>query len=251
MRALIWLLYKEIAYHRAYPLDLISLAISPFFIVGPFVYAAKMYPENVQVGVAIGLIVWYWFSMFFWGVGYGVRDEVEEGTFESLLGAPISLWQLLVAKALDTTLVNVYITSFLVLLLRWGAGVYIPLHKPGFALMFGTSCFALTSFAFLYAALAIIARQAAMLGNLVQETLGILSGMTAPTSVFPKILQWCAAAIPLTYAIRGTRRIVQGQMPYFEALVLLLFGCVLLAVGMLAVFYVEHYLRETGTGGEY
>ncbi len=251
MRTLFWLVYKEIAYHRAYPLDLVSLAISPFFIVAPFVFAAKAYPENVQVGVATGLLVWYWFSMFFWGVGYGVRDEMEEGTLESLLATPISLWQLLAAKALDTMLINVYITLFLVILLQGVAGVGIPLYRPGFGLMFGVSGFALASLSFLYAALVIAARQAAVLGSLVQEALGILSGMTAPTSVFPRALQWGAAVIPLTYAIRGTRRVVQGQMPYFEVVILFLFGSVLFVGGMLAIFLVERHMRKAGEVGEY
>lgn len=186
MRAILSLLYKEMLYHRVYPLDLISLAISPFFIVAPFVFVAKAYNESLQLAVALGLIVWYWLSMFFWGVGYGVRDEVEEGVIKSLLATPASIRNLLVAKAIDTLLINLYITIALVILLGFLAGVPFHLDWVKFFLLFIVSNFALASLSFVYAAFVLIARQASFAGNLFQEAVGILSGMTAPVSHLAK-----------------------------------------------------------------
>jgi len=251
MRAVLALLYKELAYHRVYPLSLVSLAISPFFIVAPFVFVAKAQNENLQLAVALGLIVWYWLSSFFWGVGYGVRDEVEEGVIESLLATPASIQYLLVAKALDTLLINLYITASLVGLLWISAGVPFRLNWLEFGLLFIVSSFALASLSFVYAAFVLVARQASFVGNLFQQGVGIVSGMTAPVSILPRALQVLSMMIPLTYAIQGARKVAVGQFPYREMTVLFIFGVALLLLGVLLVRKAERYLRLTGTTGEY
>ncbi|MFO3796158.1 MAG: ABC transporter permease [Anaerolineales bacterium] len=251
MRAIFSLLYKELSYHRVYPLDLISLAISPFFIVAPFVFVAKAHNENLQLAVALGLIVWYWLSMFFWGVGYGVRDEVEEGVIESLLATPAPIRTLLAAKAIDTLLINLYITAALVVLLWLLAGVPFRLDWARFFLLFIVSNLALASLSFVYAAFVLVARQAAFAGNLFQEAVGILSGMTAPVSILPKAIRWLSMLIPLTYAIEGARKVAVGQFPYGEITILLIFSAVLLLFGAFFVQKAERYLRLTGTTGEY
>lgn len=251
MRAVFSLLYKELSYHRIYPLDLISLAISPFFIVAPFVFVAKAHNGDLQLAVALGLIVWYWLSMFFWGVGYGVRDEVEEGVIESLLATPTSIRNLLAAKAIDTLLINLYITAALVILLWLLAGVSFHLDWAKLLLLFIVSNFALASLSFVYAAFVLVARQASFAGNLFQEAVGILSGMTAPVSILPKAVRWLSMLIPLTYAIEGARKVAVGQFPYREMAVLFVFGVVLLLLGVFWVQKAEDYLRLTGTTGEY
>ncbi len=251
MRTILAFLYKELAYHRVYPLDLISLAISPFFIVAPFVFVAKAYDENIQIAVALGLIVWYWLSMFFWGVGYGVRDEVEEGVIESLLATPASIRSLLVAKAIDTLLINFYITAVLVILLWLLAGVSFYLDWAKFLVLFMVSNVALASLSFVYAAFVLVARQASFAGGLFQEAVGILSGMTAPVSVLPRAVRWLSMLIPLTYAIEGVRKIAIGQFPDDELVILLLFSAVLLSLGTLFIQKAERYLRTQGTTGEY
>ncbi len=251
MRAVLSFLYKELTYHRIYPLDLISLAISPFFIVAPFVFVAKAYDENIQLAAALGLIVWYWLSMFFWGVGYGIRDEVEEGVIESLLATPASIRSLLVAKAIDTLLINSYLTVVLVILLWLLAGVSFYLDWAKFLLLFIVSNVALASLSFVYAAFVLVARQASFAGSLFQEAVGILSGMTAPVSVLPRAVRWLSMLIPLTYAIEGVRKIAIGQFPYHELVILLLFSAVLLSLGILFIQKAERYLRTQGTTGEY
>lgn len=251
MRAVLSLLYKELSYHRVYPLDLISLAISPFFIVAPFVFVAKAHDGDLQLAVALGLIVWYWLSMFFWGVGYGVRDEVEEGVIESLLATPASIQNLLAAKAIGTLLINLYITVALVVLLWLFAGVPFHLNWVEFFLLFVVSNFALASLSFVYAAFVLVARQASFAGNLFQEAVGILSGMTAPISILPKAVRWLSMLIPLTYAIEGARKVAVGQFPYREVAILIVFGTALLLLGVLLVQKAERYLRLTGTTGEY
>lgn len=251
MRAVLSFLYKELSYHRVYPLDLISLAISPFFIVAPFVFVAKAHNGDLQLAVALGLIIWYWLSMFFWGVGYGVRDETEEGVIESLLATPVSIRNLLAAKAIDTLLINLYITIALVILLWLLAGVPFHLNWAEFFLLFIISNFSLASLSFVYAAFVLVARQASFAGNLFQEAVGILSGMTAPVSILPKAIRLLSMLIPLTYAIEGARKVALGQFPCYEMIVLFIFGSVLLLLGVLLVRKAEHYLRQTGTTGEY
>lgn len=57
--------------------------------------------------------------------------------------------------------------------------------------------------------------------------------------------------IPLTYATEGARKVAVGQFPYREVAILIVFGAVLLLLGVLFVQKAERYLRLTGTTGEY
>jgi ABC-2 type transport system permease protein len=251
MKPIFALFYKEILYHRAYPLDLLNLAIGPFFIIGPFVFVAKIYGENIQNSVTMGLIIWYWFSMFFWGVGYGVRDEIEEGVMENIASTPAPLWSLLVAKALDTLLINIYITITILALLKLFANITIVISWVMFIFILLASSFALGSLSFVFAGIVLLTKQASELGNLIQEGVGILAGMTAPTSTLPRAVQWVSAAIPLTYAIQGARNIISGQDAFMEIGVLILFGACLLPLGWYLISKVEFRLRQEGSIGEY
>ncbi|MFZ5816448.1 MAG: ABC transporter permease [Bacillota bacterium] len=252
MRALIALWTKELLQHRAYPMDLLSLAVSPFLIIAPFLFAAKIYPRaDLHATVAVGLILWYWLSTFFWSVGFGLRDEMEEGVLESLLLAPVPLPTLLLAKALDNLLVNLYITGSILLLLRVVAGVTLPIWSGGFALMLLGASLAFSALALLHAALLLLVKQASGLGNITQEAMGVLGGMTAPVTVLPRPVQWVSGALPLTYAIAGARSALDSALPLREFLVLLGFAAAFGALGLLLLDRAERRLRLTGGAGEY
>ncbi len=170
---------------------------------------------------------------------------------KSVVAAPASIINLLVAKAIDTLLINLYITIVLVGLLGFLAGVPFNLNWAWFFLLFIVSSFALASLSFVYAAFVLVARQASFAGNLFQEGVGILSGMTAPVSILPKAVRLVSMLIPLTYAIEGARKVAVGEFPNREITIVFIFGAVLGVLGVLLVRKAERYLRLTGTTGEY
>lgn len=252
MRGLLALLRKELLYHRLYPWSLVSMAVSPFLIVSPYIFAARIYPSaELHESVAVGLLLWYWLSTFFWSVGFAVRDEIAEGLLESLLVTPTPLWQLLVAKALDNLLVNLYMTAAVLALLRLLAGVALPVLSPGFPAVMLAAALAFAGLATVYAGLVLTFKQASEVGSLTQDAMGILSGMTEPTAVLPGWIRWVSGALPLTYAIRGGRTALTGVFPAADLAVLTAFGLLLLAGGMALFSRAVHRLRVEGGADEY
>lgn len=252
MRAVLALLRAEFLRRRAYPLQLLGLTLSPFLIVGPFVFVGAMFPDRaVRTSVAVGTVLWYWLSMLFWGVGFGIREEMEEGVFESIAVTPARLESLLAAKALDVLAGNVYLTACTFALLRWTAGVTVAVPWSRVAPLLVAAAFALSSLAVAYAALVLATRQAAGIGAMTQQALGALSGMTAPVSTLPRAARWASAALPLTYAIRGARTALEGRWPWNEVAVLGVFGTILLVAGLAVFSRAERAVRMAGTLGEY
>ncbi|MBI4729448.1 MAG: ABC transporter permease [Acidobacteria bacterium] len=252
MRAVGALLRKELLQHRAYPLDMVSLALSPFLIIAPFVLVAGVYGDrHLLASVAVGLVLWYWLSMYLWGVGFGVRDEIQQGVLEALAATPARLWAMLAAKALDGALVNLYVTIATLALLRIVAGVAPSGSAAGFALVFGAAGLALSGFSALYAALVLVTRQAATLGSISQQVMGIASGMTAPTSVLPRAVRYLSALLPLTYAIRGARLALRGVVPWADVSLLAGLGAGLWLLSGALLARAERAVRRTGSWGEY
>ncbi|MFA5890728.1 MAG: ABC transporter permease [Actinomycetota bacterium] len=252
MRAVLALLRAEMLRRRAYPLQILGLTLSPFLVVGPFVFVGTMFPDpKVRTSVAVGTILWYWLSMLFWGVGFGIREEMEEGVFESIAATPARLQSLLAAKALDVLAGNIYLTVCTFALLRWTANVTVAVPWSRIVPVVMAAAFALSALAVAYAALVLATRQASGIGSMTQQALGALSGMTAPVSTLPRAARWASAAVPLTYAIQGARAALEGRWPWSEIAVLAAFGTGMLVVGLAVFAHAERRARTTGTLGEY
>lgn len=252
MRATSALFMKQVKYRFAYPFGMVNLAVGPFFIIGPYVFVAKMYSAAyLRNDVAIGLILWYWLSTFFWGGGFGIRDEMEEGVLESIAVTPASLRVLLYAKAVDSFVVSLYITISTVLWLYLFANVSFPSINFGMVIVFLMAALSFTGLGILYSGLVLLTKQASQLGNLTQEIIGIVSGMTAPTSILPRAVRWLSSILPLTYAIRGAREAFTGRFPTFDIVILVVFSVSLFAIGLFLFSHADRRLRVAGTLGEF
>lgn len=244
---------RELLNWRSYPLGLLNITVSHFLGIAPFLYAAKLFggDKDFQVFVAVGLILWYWLSTLFWGVGYGVRDDIEEGVLESIAASPTPLQSLLIAKALDSLLQNIYVTVMMLLWLWWLMGVTLEAHWGKFILILALSGLALSGLAMTYAAFVIWVKQAAAIGSIINEALGLLSGMTFPVYILPGGVRLLSSFIPLTYAIQGARKAVLGGSIIPEIIALIIFTVVTLPLGWYLIGLADQRLRQTGTWGEY
>ncbi|MBT9142697.1 MAG: hypothetical protein DDT29_01091 [Dehalococcoidia bacterium] len=250
----LWVLFKcELLYWRVYPLSLVNITVSHFLGIAPFLFAAKLFGDcqDFQIFIAVGLILWYWLGTLFWGIGYGVRDSIDEGVLESIAASPTSLHSLLIAKALNCLLQNIFVTATMLLWLWLLLGVRLEPHWGKFFLILALSGVALSGLAMIYAAFVIRVKQAASIGNTVHEALGLLSGMTFPVHILPAGVRVLSSLIPLTYAIQGARNAVLGECIVLEAMMLVLFAVITVPLGWYLVSAADRKLRRSGTWGEY
>lgn len=252
MRAVLVLFWKELVYLRAYPLNLLNQAVSPALLVAPYILVARMFgfDEGLTDSVAVGLLLWYWLSTLMWEVGFGIREEMEEGVLESLLASPAPMVNLLGAKGLATVVENAYLTACMVGWFRL-FGVRLPLPWPAFVGILVLTGLGLVGFMLVLAGLVLLLKRADAPGDLIQTALGTLSGMTMPARLLPRPLWALSRAIPLAYGIEAARRILVGGALGPELILLVVLGVAYGLLGWRALAWAEGRMRAAGTTGEF
>lgn len=252
MRAFLALVRKELLYRRAYPLDLLNLAVSPGLLVAPYLIVAKLFgagPE-LQSSVAVGLLLWYWLSTLFWVVGYGISEEMEEGVLESLLVTPAPLLAVLGAKAVAGMVENVYITLGIVGWL-FAFGIPLPIPWPAFVGVMFLTGVGIGGFCMAYAGLVLLVKRAENIGSGMQTVLGMLAGMTFPPELFPRSLWLISRVIPLSYGIEAARHLLRGDRAGLEIAWLMAIGAAYALAGWVLLERAERRMKAAGTTGEF
>jgi ABC-2 type transport system permease protein len=252
MRAFLALVRKEVLYLRAYPLDLLNLAVSPGLLVAPYLVVAKLFGAgpDLQSSVAVGLLLWYWLSTLFWTVGYGIREEMEEGVLESLLTTPTSLLAVLGAKAVAGMVENAYITLGIVGWL-FAFGIALPLPWPAFVGVMFLTGLGLGGFCMAYAGVVLLVKRAENTGEGMQMALGMLAGMTLPPQLFPRSVWIISRVIPLSYGIEAARRLLSGDVVEREIAWLVASGAAYAFAGWALLRRAERRMKAAGTTGEF
>lgn len=252
MKPFIALVWREFLWYRAYPLQILSLAVSPPLVVAPYVLFARLFgvDAGLQFSVAVGLILWLWLSTLVWEVGYGVQNDMEEGTLESLLSTPVSITTLLAAKSI-VSLISALYSSVAVLGWMSALGVRLPFSWPlllGLCLLCGA---AMSGFTLLLTSSVLLMHRSENLGQTLLTVLGLLSGATMPTELFPTALRVLSRLVPLSFGIEAARRLLTGQPTDDRVLWLLVSGMVYVTVGRALLRMAERRMRITGTTGEF
>jgi len=252
VRPLLALVKKELLDLRAYPLDLLSYAVSPALIVAPYLLLARLFgfDEALLDSVAVGLLLWYWLSTLFFGVSFGLQEEMEEGVLETVLVYPVSVFMLLGAKAVETLILNLYITGAMV---GWLFAFGVPLNLPwpaflGLVLLGGLG---ISGFSLGLAGLVLFYKRVYGIGDLFQHGLGALSGMTMPAGRLPRGLWLVSRLLPLSYAIESVRRVIAGDGAGPEVGLLVGLGLAYFVLGHRLLAVAERGMRAAGTAGEF
>lgn len=252
MRGFAALVRKELLDFRAYPLDLVNLALSPGLLVAPYLVVARLFGAgpDFQSQVAVGLLLWYWLSTLFWEVGHGIGDEMEEGVLEQILVTPTSLLAVLGAKAVGAMITNTYISVGIVGWL-FAFGIPLPLPWPAFVGVMLLTGLGLGGFCMAYAGLVLLVKRAENLGAGTQTVLGALAGMTVPPQVLPQAAWIISRVIPLSYGIEAARRLLGGEVVVDQLLWLVLSGAAYGVAGWALLRRAQRRLRAAGTTGEF
>jgi ABC-2 type transport system permease protein len=252
MRPVLALVRKELLDLRAYPLDLVNYAISPPLLVAPYLLVARLFgfDQGLVDSVAVGLLLWYWLSTLLGGVGLGLEEEMEEGMVETLLSQPISVVTLLGAKAVGTVILNLYITGAMV---AWFFAFGVPLLLPwpaflGLVLLAGVG---ISGFMLALAALLLLYKRTFFTYDLIQTSLGALSGITMPAQYLPRPLWVISRALPLSFGIESVRRILVGGGVGPDVAILAGLGLAYFLLGRTLLVLAERRMRTAGTTGEF
>jgi ABC-2 type transport system permease protein len=250
-----------------YPLNAIFRVVQPLVWLTPLYFLGRSFATaegNVGFAATAGTTDYFTFVLVgsllsgyigsvFWGMGYALKNEMDEGVMESNWLTPVPRISFLIGH----TLTNIATTTLVnggVLLLAWALfgvtitgnfwqalGVLLPL------------LLALYGFGFGFAAVVLLLRDANMLIDVSDYLLAIFSGSQFPVQVLPAFLLPLSLAIPLTYGFDAIRGLLIGTTTLLpiptEVAILLLFMTVTVPLGYWVFRRVERRIKRLGTLG--
>jgi ABC-2 type transport system permease protein len=267
IRAVLAVAKKDWLHFVRYPLSAVFRVVQPVIWLTPVYFLGQSFKgAQGNVGFAayagttdymsfilVGSMLSQYISSVFWGMGYALKNEMDEGVLESNWLTPLPRFAFLIGQ----TVANLTITSLVnlgILLLGWlFFGFVITGNLLAALAATLPMLLALYGFGFAFAALVLLLRDANVLIDVSDYLVSIFSGSQFPVEALPRYLLPVALAFPLTYGfdvVRGllikTRTLV--PIPY-GILILLLFMVVMLPLGYGVFKQVERRSKRLGTLG--
>ena len=246
MSKILYIAWKEGKIQSRYRFVWFNRSLTPFFMLAPYVLIARSLSSSLESWVLLGSLIWYWLNQYFFGVGDAFSEEREEGTMANIALSPLSLLGFLIGKGLWLMVDCLYITAITIVFFA-----LLGVSQDAWWLMLllyllcGVFMFAFSIF---FAGLVLIFRRLASINFIIQQGLGLLSGQTAKIEAYPRSIQLIAYTIPLTYAIRAGRALVDGNLYLVSSSFVGLISTTMLylLIGLVAIHWAEKRLRIEG-----
>jgi ABC-2 type transport system permease protein len=267
LRAVLAIAWKNWLHFIRYPLNALFSIVQPLMWLTPIYFLGQSFKTDAgNVGFAgytgtsdymsfilVGSMLSSYISSVFWGIGFALKREMDEGMMESNWLTPVPRFAFLVGQTITnlitTTMVNIgilalgwWLFGFTITGNLWQAlSVVLPL------------LLALYGFGFAFAAVVLLMRDANMLVDVCDFLLSIFSGSQFPVQALPNFLLPLALALPLTYGfdvVRGLLIRSQTLLPIpYEITILLIFMAITIPAGYAIFRRVERRIKRLGTLG--
>jgi ABC-type polysaccharide/polyol phosphate export permease len=262
---------KELTMMLRYPVEFVASFGQIFLMIAVFTLATLMFarhgasPEGGTDGTLISGVMVYGFILFLfltetlWNIGYKLRSEQKQGTFEQLYLSPASRSASLMSRVLVTLLW----TGVMSLAATWMMQALVgrlPFANPSLALLilllalsgtFGTG--------FAFAAVTLRLREGAQpLAGFLQFAFMLVCAPFYSFATLPGPVRLLARVIPLAYGVDCFRSTLMGFPPGFpelaplntELMVVAAFGLAMPGLGLWLYHREEERARRQGTLAE-
>jgi ABC-2 type transport system permease protein len=212
-----------------------------YFFKGPNLTFGLLLPLVLYLAFAIGRTVDPAFAVpglvaiaAFFGAGaiqaISLPLERRTGTFNSLVTAPISLFTIILGKALAGFFFGIVLSlTYTIMMIPFSPLPNLPLFILGILV----SSFMFSSFGLFLSAPFKDIPQAMPPATVIRLVMVFLGGVFTPITMLPAALQTVAYALPLTYSVSGLRQAWSGnidlQMFLVNSLVQIVFAIIFLA----------------------
>lgn len=267
MRVLLATVRREWLVFLRYPMNAVMRLVEPVMWLAPVYFLGMSFTSggrlpgfetttgtsNFLSFVLLGGIVGSYISAVFWGLGFAVKQQMDEGTLEAVWLTPNSRLWLLVGRSLFGVLITglntVSVLTMAHFLFGFTAGG--PLG-PALLVLIPTVV-ALYGFGFSYAAIVLFAREANFLTDTGSFLVQVLCGVNFPVTALPRALMVIGLALPVTYGIDLMRVLVLGTRPLvavpIAVAILLVSAAAFVVVGIRSFAAMERRVRAAGTAG--
>jgi ABC-2 type transport system permease protein len=254
LRTMLARAYPRVIGMRRQPSWVIHEAILPILSVASFayVYRAMQAPE-AYVGFVIlgGAMTAFWLNVL-WSMGAQLYWERSSGNLEIYIMAPGSMMAVLAGMALGGMILTcVRATVIMTVGTLLFHVPFAPTSWSALIFAFLLTLLALYGLGMMFASIFLLwGREAWHIVNLLQEPVYLVTGMNFPLKVFPTVLAFFAAVIPLTAGMDAMRQLLfnaEGFWPVWVEISLLAGLSVLFIVlARFCLAYLERLSREEG-----
>ena len=267
LRAVWAIAWKNWLHFIRYPLNAIFRVLQPLMWLTPIYFLGQSFrTAEGNVGFAayagtsdymsfilVGSILSSYISSVFWGMGYALKTEMDEGVMESNWLTPVPRFAFLIGQTITNLITTTVVNVGILALGWWLFGFTITGSVWQAILVVLPMLLALYGFGFAFATLVLLIRDANMLVDVSDYVVTLLSGSQFPVQVLPGFLLPIALALPLTYGFDVVRGIlIQSKtlLPIsYEIGILLLFMAVTVPAGYAIFRTVERRIKRLGTLG--
>ncbi|WP_048055353.1 ABC transporter permease [Pyrococcus sp. NA2] len=250
-----------------YPLRVISSVLVGIVFLIQFVYFgqailggrfSQLLKASTGMGdyptyVLIGYTLW-WVSVSPMEASvWGIRRELQRGTFESNVASPTGILKMVIGLALAWMLMDSVLMGIVFALGVWMFSIPLSLLTiikaiPILAISFLT----FLGFGLIFSGLVMMLKNIGPMANIVEFAILFLSGVFFPLSTLPKPIRDLSMLIPLTHASNAVRKIFMG-LGYSAVL-----GDMAMMLALLAIYWIisliifkwaERIARMMGYGG--
>jgi ABC-2 type transport system permease protein len=271
--AILAIAWKDATIFFRYPLNAVMRVLDPIVWLTPIYFLGKAFAgpggasgeragggfaaytgtDDYFAFIVIGAILSNYIMSVFWGIGLGLKNEMDAGVLESNWLAPTPHLVMLVGRTV-ASLVLTTVNNVLILVLAWlvfgfqvGGDVVAALVAcvPFLVILYG--------FGFAFCALVLLMRDANVLIDTSSYLVMLFSGAQFPVQALPRFLVPVALALPLTYGLDLIRSFLLGSETLLdrptEIAILVLAMAVMVPAGYGVFLMVERYCRSRGTLG--
>jgi ABC-2 type transport system permease protein len=266
LRALLAIARKDLLHYSRYPLNAAFRVVEPLVWLTPLYFMGRSFanPAGVPSGfvaytgtpnymafILIGAALSNYVAAVFWGMGFGLKQEMDSGVLESNWLTPVPRPLFLLGQTLASlALTSVQVTAMMAL-----AQLVFGFRLEGSLLaavaMVLPMLVALYGFGFAFAALVLLLKDANTLVDVSNFLVTQFSGAQFPVRALPQLLLPISLALPLTYGYDALRGILLGAetlLPLELEFAILVGSMVVLVLMGWAVFgLVERRCRRLGS----
>lgn len=256
---------KEWRVFLRYPLNAVMRIVEPVMWLVPVYFMGVAFSDggrmtgfeaftgtgNFLAFILLGNVVSSYVSAVLWGIGFSLKQEMEQGTLESLWLTPNSRLWLLVGRSTISIFITALNTVGVGLVAYWLFGFEITGSLAAALVILIPMVIALYGFGIAYAGVVLYLRDANTLSDMGSYVLQLLSGVNFPVTALPRALMVVGLALPMTYAIDAMRTLVVGSAPLVSVpvsfAIVIVSMVVFLVVGRTVFDRIDRKVRTLGT----
>lgn len=267
LRAIAAITWKNWLHFVRYPLNAIFNIIQPLMWLTPIYFMGQSFrTAEGNVGFAgyagtsdymsfilVGFLLTSYISSVFWGMGYALKNEMDQGVLESNWMTPVPRILFLIGQTFNSLITTTISNVGILALAWWLFGFSINGNLLQAIAVALPMLLALYGFGFAFAAVVLLMRDANMLIDVSDFLVSIFSGSQFPVQVLPRYLLPIALALPLTYGFDVVRGLLLQTKTLLsiptEVAILLLFMVITVPAGYAVFRLVERRIKKLGTVG--